>query len=448
MSTHTHSQHIPFIETFGLRKICVLTFLDSKTNLRCRKELYHLEVPLSCPWRRPPFQNEPRSSSAIEFIRPSWDSGAINLPPLLEAVGLHFWEYAIWLLEAGASLEEYVNDTNTLIDVIASLHCRECVSFFFGDPTSGVRAGRFLPDRYRDMDGQLLYRIFFAMCDDHHAIAHIYNGARQPSQNLDCLSYLLKQYPLREEHSRSVPGDRPSHPEPRLWLVEQTARISNKDGDALRLLIETWKESGETFPEQRFKHYLGQSPIDRFPLQVVACILEENDHLDLRNLSPSILTGNLWPSTYSLFLSLAVGLSSRLVFSFLCYFIGWASNFYWLVHIVFAVCGISFNGMVAFPLVMAWYAQAKWLIYFYRHSRRIRWYFIPVQSVLLLMAFISTLVVLIFPIAVFGFFILGWNPTMSPISFTAETQSLTSLCDMKYDPYGSRKPQDPRYYAT
>jgi hypothetical protein len=118
------------------------------------------------------------------------------------------------------------------------------------------------------------------MFDQSIAIAHTRNRAEQSSQPVN---YLLNEYPLPTERSSPELVHVIFQCHSRFWLVHQSARITDREGNARRLLFKVCREHGAVFLNQNLLRYLCNAPADCLHIRVLhGLIVEENNMLNLR----------------------------------------------------------------------------------------------------------------------------------------------------------------------
>lgn len=439
-------------------------------------------MPLACPWSSPPYKKQQHEDSKVYLRGLRWimkkclpfqdlphrkesshtnpanvEGSAIYMSPLHEAIGLHFWAYAMFLLDAGASLEDRLSPGHTIINMVTHLQCSECRTFLFQD----TQTRRYLPDSLRAKDESVLYRTYFEMAEDVFAydLVHFADSAstRAPSTahtgtlgdyyrargnrdlSIACFEWLLRNHPLPTANDSA-----------RRWLVMQAANSSDKTGSHLRLLLDFWRRNGESVPNQAISAFFVASPADFFQLAALRDILDAYPHLDFRQLSPSLTHPMLMPMYRHLAALAGAVILSRLVFSTVCPLVFWI---YWgplwariPIGITIA-CGYSVFPLVRmcqehesygdFPHSHDWRQQLR--LFTNRNPRgrtlapvlhkRGTWYWTMVAVVLHIILVAVYVCLFLFVVVVFGHFAFRWNPTLSPFSVNAPSDSNFELCN-------------------
>lgn len=291
------------IRTSGLREYRRLSVNDNADRALFSTELQRLGLPLTCPWNTMPYQDfgENRESQREVYL---------YSPPVLHALGTHFWAYALWLLRSGASLEESVTCTHNVMDAVMATHSLEIISFIFRGCFDRQKGAAFLPNHYCEAGGYFVCRLFLQNSRTMYesgVITGLGLSCQHPDIKshkrevmLSCYEYLLKTYANVENapfKSFSLYGLVP-HVYPSLlrYSAELSKRsrsdlssliISKSEGDLLSLTISALSARPRGFPKQQLTAFVYQSPLDPFEINYMVDRLSSTG-LTLRELCPSV----------------------------------------------------------------------------------------------------------------------------------------------------------------
>ena len=250
----------------------------------------------------------------------------IYVPPLLHALGTHSWAYAMWLLKAGASLEEKVNAEHDLLDAVMAMQSLDVISFIFRECSYRQQAAAYVPNYLREAGGYFICNKFLDMSpirgmNRHIAGIKVYGGTYNPQELeileekrdplhpgkikglrcyhpevqandmaaiLECYKYLLKTYPELEDAprmSQSICGLVAHFHVSLLYHAAQVSRYSK--GDLLLRTIEAYSSRAHGYPAPNLTTYLWASPLDPYSPESIFEIFREAG-LTLGDMYPSI----------------------------------------------------------------------------------------------------------------------------------------------------------------
>ena len=281
--------------------------------ITCSRELRDLGVMLTCPWETHPFHDASNDKRLDKYV---------YISPLMHAMGTHFWPYVLWLLDSGASVEEKINPSHTVLSALMGTRSVELIEFFFRGCQNHEKGAAYLPSQYREAGGYYVFRLFY---DARNVMLTIEDSddrvpdwdlsetmkdtalqkelekrrEEQESQRQDatvkCFKYLLRKYPDAENTLPKYPAIY-WLPRYHLSIVHQAAALSSssRNADVLLLLVKFWTARQRPFPKQQLIHYIYGSPLNRFEGSQISKVLRAGNNLTLRHLAPSAQWMPIW----------------------------------------------------------------------------------------------------------------------------------------------------------